>query len=83
MKNKYTLTWKRPGTWRKNGICRENFDWTGDHWRVFWDKTPIHAFCYLITILEREPQYNFFGDKNFRLSCSGRLVARQATYKGV
>lgn len=74
----YTLTWKRPNTWRKNGVCRCRFDAASYYWIASGGVSVIHAFKVLLSL------GNFpFGDCNFRLSSCGRLVARSATYQGV
>lgn len=40
---------------------------------------PIEAF---VSLLSSSDIY-FVDERNFRLSCGGRLVARSATYQGV
>lgn len=74
--NKYILTWKRQDTWRKNGNCRCCFDTHSYYWQVM-DNDPIIAFSSILT------KHQVLLDYNFRLTCCGKLIARQATYTGV
>lgn len=72
MKN-YTLSWRSRSSWNKGCLCRCRWSPSA----VLW---PESAFDALSAFLEFS---YFFVGHDCRLTRSGVLVARQATYQGV
>ena len=77
----YTLTWRNNPSfvfpeWNKSGIYRVLFR---PYSRYYFapNESPLHNFLMLVAFS------NNYRSHYMRLLCSGRLVARTATYQGV